>query len=63
MENDFEQPLNFLTLRETADMLQLSTRTLQRLLKDKKLPAVKIGSQCRVRESDLTKFIDHQQQL
>lgn len=63
MENDFEQPLNFLTLRETADMLQLSTRTLQRLLKDKKLPAVKIGSQWRVRESDLTKFIDHQQQL
>jgi excisionase family DNA binding protein len=63
MENDFEQPLNFLTLRETADMLQLSTRTLQRLLKDKKLPAVKIGSQCRVHESDLTKFIDHQQQL
>ena len=63
MENDFEQPMNFLTLRETADMLQLSTRTLQRLLKDKKRPAVKIGSQWRVRESDLTKFIDHQQQL
>jgi excisionase family DNA binding protein len=55
MENDLE-PVRLLTLRQTAEALNLSRQTL-RLLRGKKLPGVKIGGQWRIRESDLTKFI------
>jgi excisionase family DNA binding protein len=41
MENDLAQSLQFLTLQQTAEVLQLSRRTLLRMLKHKKLPAVK----------------------
>jgi predicted DNA-binding transcriptional regulator AlpA len=39
MENDLE-PLRFLTLREAAKVLQLSTRTLRRMVDHKESPAM-----------------------
>ena len=52
-----DQPLRLLTLKETADVLQLSRRTVHRMLKCKKLPAFRVGGQWRVRESSLSKWM------
>ena len=46
MENDID-PLRFLTLRQTADVLQMSQRTLLRMARSKQLPAFKVGGQWR----------------
>ena len=56
-ENHLEQPLRLLTLQETAELLQVSQRTVNRMIQDKKLPAFKVGGQWRVRESQLTKWL------
>ena len=52
-----DQPLRLLTLKETADVLQLSGRTVHRLIKRKELPGFKVGGQWRVNESHLTKWM------
>ena len=51
-------PLRLLTLRETAELLHLSMRTVNRMAKSKKLPAFKVGGQWRVNESHLTKWLE-----
>lgn len=45
------------TLQETADLLKVSTRTVLRYIKDRKLKATKIG-QWRIAESALNKFLN-----
>lgn len=57
MENDLEQ-LRLLTVAEAAELLQVSKRTLERLIQRRKLPAFKVGHQWRVRESELVKWIE-----
>ena len=52
------QGLRLLTLPEAADLLQVSTRTLQRMIRRNELPAFKVGGQWRVRESQLTRWIE-----
>ena len=49
--------LRLLTLLETAELLQVSQRTVNRMIQSKKLPAFKVGGQWRVRESQLTKWL------
>ncbi len=56
MKNDLE-PVRLLTIRETAALLQVSTRTVQRLIRGKELRAFKVGARWRVRESELTKWL------
>lgn len=56
MENDLDQ-LRLLTLPEAAELLHVSTRTLQRMIRRNELPALKVGGQWRVRESQLTKWV------
>ena len=56
MEKEPES-LRLLTLREAAQMLQVSPRTLQRLIRKNDLPAFKVGGQWRVRESQLAQWI------
>ena len=56
MENDLE-PLRFFTLQEAAVLLQMSKRTLHRMAQRKELPALKVGGQWRIRQSELIKFI------
>jgi len=63
MTNELEPMVRFLTLKQTAELLQLSTRTLLRMVKSNELPAFKVGGQWRVRESDLTKFIQSLNEL
>ena len=57
MENDID-PLRFLTLRQVADVLQMSQRTVLRMAQSKQLPAFKLGGQWRLRESELAKWLE-----
>ena len=52
------QGFRLLTLPEAADLLQVSPRTLQRMIRRNELPAFKVGGQWRVRESQLTRWIE-----
>jgi excisionase family DNA binding protein len=57
MENHLE-PLRFLTLKEAAALLQVSTRTLYRLVQSGDSPAFfKVGGLWRVRASEFAKWI------
>ena len=57
MENSLER-LRLLTLPEAAKLLHVSTRTLQRMIRRNELPAFKVGGQWRVRESQLSRWIE-----
>ena len=56
MENR-DEPIRLLSLKETAELLQLSGRTVMRMLKRKELPAFKVGGQWRINESQLNKWM------
>ena len=57
MENELE-PLKLLTLNEAAELLQVSRRTLQRMLNRKELPALKVGGQWRIHEKRLAQWLE-----
>jgi excisionase family DNA binding protein len=56
MENNTE-PMHLFTLQEAAELLQVSTRTLHRMIQHGNVPALKVGGQWRVRESSLSKWM------
>lgn len=60
MDRNFDQ-IRLLTLAEAASLLHVSTRTLQRMIRDQDLPALKVGGQWRVRESKLTDWIERRE--
>ena len=62
MENH-DGPIRLLTLKETAELLKLSRRTVMRMVQRKELPAFKVGGQWRVNESSLTKWMQGLQEL
>jgi excisionase family DNA binding protein len=47
-----------LTLSEAASLLQVSTRTLQRMIRGGQLPAFKVGGQWRLRETQLRQWVE-----
>ena len=47
-----------LTLAEAANLLQVSTRTLQRMIRGGQLPAFKVGGQWRLREAQLRQWVE-----
>lgn len=53
--------LKFLTLVETAEILRVSKRTLLRMIKQKKIPSLKVGGQWRILEQQLTKWTEQNQ--
>lgn len=55
--------LTFLTLAEAAGVLQVSKRTVSRLIKQKKIPALKVGTQWRIRESEFKKWVEKNETL
>ena len=57
MENNMDPP-RFLTLKEVADMLRKSSRSVQHMIERKELPAFKVGGQWRFRESELAKWLE-----
>ena len=60
MENQVEN-LRLLTLPEAAELLQVSIRTLHRMIRKNDLPAFKVGGQWRLRESQLTHWIQRRE--
>lgn len=50
--------IRLLSLADAARLLQVSTRTLQRMIRGKKLPAFKLGGQWRIRESQLQQWVE-----
>jgi excisionase family DNA binding protein len=51
------ESLQLLTLIEAAQLLHVSTKTLQRMIRSGDLPALKVGGQWRLRESQLISWI------
>ena len=51
------EALQLLTLTEAAQLLHVSTKTLQRMIRSGDLPALKVGGQWRLRESQLVNWI------
>jgi len=51
---------DILTIREVADYLKVTERTLYRLVQDGKLPAFKVGNSWRFRREDLERWISEQ---
>ena len=49
---------SLLTVAEVAEILQLSVRSVRRLIAEKKLRIVRIGRAVRVRPEDLRSFIE-----
>lgn len=49
-----------LTLKEVADYLKLTERTIYRLSQDGKLPGFKVGSSWRFRLRDIDEWIEDQ---
>jgi excisionase family DNA binding protein len=56
-----QSDIRLLTLSEAAELLQVSTRTLHRMIRTAELPAFKVGGQWRVRETQLRQWIEHQE--
>lgn len=42
-----------LSVREAADLLKLSTVTVQRWCRNQRIPSIKVGNRYRIRKSDL----------
>mgnify|MGYP000856156025 CR=1 FL=1 len=51
----------FLTTEEVLEYLQVNLRTVYRLIKAGKIPAVRVGRQWRFRKSDIDAWLDSQQ--
>jgi excisionase family DNA binding protein len=49
-----------LTVREVADATRVSTMTVYRLIRAGALPAIRVGKHFRIRESDLSAYLDAQ---
>jgi excisionase family DNA binding protein len=60
MDEKFDD-IRLLTLDEAAALLQVSKRTLQRMIKISELPAFKVGGQWRLRETQLRQWVEHRQ--
>ena len=53
--------IQLLTLSEAADLLQVSTRTLQRMIHSGEMPALKVGGQWRVRRALLRQWVENRE--
>jgi excisionase family DNA binding protein len=60
MDQKFDS-IRLLTLDEAASLLQVSKRTLHRMIKINELPAFKVGGQWRVRETQLRQWVEHRE--
>ncbi|MBI3000051.1 MAG: helix-turn-helix domain-containing protein [Deltaproteobacteria bacterium] len=51
--------MRLITLAEAASLLQVSKRTLLRMIQKKEVPAFKVGGQWRIRESQFKEWVDN----
>jgi len=53
--------LRFMTLAEAAAVLQISKRTILRMIQKRAVPALKVGGQWRIRESRLRSWAERKE--
>lgn len=58
---DMQDELKLLTLEAAAEILQVSKRTLLRMIQKREVPAFKIGGQWRIRESQFRKWVEQKE--
>lgn len=51
---------NLLTIAEVAERLKLTPQTIYKMIKDKTLPAIRVGSQWRIPEEKIQEWLDAQ---
>ena len=56
-----QEEFRLLTLEAAAEILQLSKRTLMRMIQKKEVPAFKVGGQWRIRESQFRKWVENKE--
>lgn len=61
--NNTQEELRLLTLEVAAEILQVSKRTLLRMIQKKDVPAFKVGGQWRIRESQFRKWVEHKENM
>jgi excisionase family DNA binding protein len=49
-----------LTVREVAETMRVSTMTVYRLIKAGELAAIRVGKHFRIRDADLSEYLDAQ---
>lgn len=54
-----QEEFRLLTLEAAAEILQVSKRTLMRMIQKKEVPAFKVGGQWRIRESQFRKWVEN----
>ena len=47
-----------LTVNEVAGILRVSNMTVYRLVKSKQLPAIRVGKNYRIKESDVNQYLE-----
>ena len=57
------QELKLLTLSEAAAILQLSKRTLLRMIQQREVPGFKVGGQWRIRERQFRRWVEQKESL
>jgi excisionase family DNA binding protein len=50
----------YYTIEEVAELLRVSTPTVRKLIKEKRLKAVRVGVQLRIKKEDLDRFLEQQ---
>ncbi len=63
MTSNSPEQLRFITLVEAAGILRVSKRTLLRMIQLKKMPALKVGGQWRIRESRFRKWVEQKENV
>lgn len=48
------------TVEQVAEILQVSTKTVRNLVKERKIKAVRVGVQIRIRKEDLDSYLESQ---
>lgn len=48
------------TVEQVADILQVSTKTVRKLIKERKLKATRVGAQIRIRKEDVDSYLESQ---
>lgn len=51
--------MNLLTTGEVASRLSICNRTVRTMIKARQLPAIRVGAEYRIDETDLIRFIDN----
>ncbi|MBI4522813.1 MAG: helix-turn-helix domain-containing protein [Deltaproteobacteria bacterium] len=58
---DYDGDLRLLTLSEAAAILQVSRRTILRMVHQMEVPAFKVGGQWRLRESQFRQWLEEKE--